>query len=126
MWWANPNRVWNERVSCNRNSSFASGIRRRKSSVDKSQDEADEGGAKQSARDSSESANLSSEIPETNEEKPSVEKSIRKPIAFNQNGGDEQVAKKKRGRKPKTESNDHSAVRFVSHQNFDIKNMSIV
>jgi len=91
------------------------GVRRRKSSVDKSQDEDDNEGNKQPVQDLSISAppEVKEEINPT--EKPSI--SLRKPIAFSQNGstilsGDEQVSKKKRGRKPKTETNNNSIVRF--------------
>jgi hypothetical protein len=61
-------------------------------------------------------------IPETNEEINPVEKpsvSLRKPIAFSQNGStglitDGEVIKKKRGRKPKSEINTEAdnTVRF--------------
>ncbi|CAF0737163.1 unnamed protein product [Adineta steineri] len=94
-------------------------VRRRKTSVEKNQNEEEgEGGEengenKQHARDSSISSN-SSLIPEVKTEetntteKPSV--SHRKPAAFNQNGSttleeDDQTVKKKRGRKPKSETN---------------------
>jgi hypothetical protein len=73
-------------------------VRRRKSTVD----EEDDGGAKQTVQETS----VPSVVPETTEEKTPVEKSVRKPIAFSQNGDDESVAKKKRGRKSKTETND--------------------
>ncbi|CAF4052599.1 unnamed protein product [Adineta steineri] len=92
-------------------------VRRRKTSVEKNEEEG-EGGEengenKQNARDSSLSSNSSliAEVKteETNTtEKPSV--SHRKPSAFNQNGSttleeDDQTVKKKRGRKPKSETN---------------------
>ncbi|CAF1561623.1 unnamed protein product, partial [Adineta steineri] len=101
-------------------------VRRRKTSVEKNEEEG-EGGEengenKQHARDSSLSSNSSliAEVKteETNTtEKPSV--SHRKPAAFNQNGSttleeDDQTVKKKRGRKPKSETNtlSNSTVRF--------------
>ncbi len=94
-----------------------SGVRRRKSSLDKSQDEEDDGGNKQRVQDLSVSS-IISPTPETNDEINTVEKpsvSLRKPIAFSQNGsttlsGDEQVLKKKRGRKPKTETNNNNSI----------------
>lgn len=88
------------------------GARRRKSSVDKSQDEEEDvGGNKQPVEDTS----VISTTVETNEEIKPIEKpsvSLRKPLAFSQNGStnDEQVSKKKRGRKPKTETNNNSIV----------------
>jgi hypothetical protein len=95
------------------------GVRRRKSSIEKSQDEEEDvGGNKQRVLDSSVSSVISSTPEVVNEEINTVEKpsvSVRKPIALNQNGstgasGDEQVLKKKRGRKPKTETNNDSIV----------------
>ncbi len=85
------------------------GVRRRKSSVDKSQDEEEDGSAKQPAQDASVSPTIA---PETIEEINPVEKSVRKPLVFSQNGDDEQVLKKKRGRKPKSETNNNLPVRF--------------
>ena len=95
------------------------GVRRRKTSVDKSQDEEEDGGNKRRARDSSASSATITPVPEANP----VEKSsvvLRKPIAFSQNGstiltGDEPGEKKKRGRKPKSEAQietNKSIVRF--------------
>jgi hypothetical protein len=78
--------------------------RRRKSSVDKSQDEEEDGSAKQPAQDASVSPTI---VPETIEEINPVEKSVRKPLVFSQNGDDEHVLKKKRGRKPKSETNNN-------------------
>jgi len=83
-------------------------VRHQKASLDKSQDEEDDSANKQRIRDSSASSIISS-TPEVNEETNIIEKpsvSLRKPVAFTQNGstiltGDEQVVKKKRGRKPK-------------------------
>jgi len=79
----------------------------------KSQDEEDIEAAKQPpAGDSSIS---STTLPEANEEITTpIEKSVRKPIAFSQNGGDEQVLKKKRGRKPKSETDDNLATPTIT------------
>jgi hypothetical protein len=63
-------------------------------------------------------SSIISPTPEANDEINTVEKpsvSLRKPIAFSQNGsttlsGDEQVLKKKRGRKPKTETNNNNSI----------------
>ncbi len=93
--------------------SIFTGVRRRKSTVD----EEDDGGAKQTVQESS----VPSVVPETTEEKTPVEKSVRKPIAFSQNGDDESVAKKKRGRKSKTETNDDLPTATVRFLSFDKK-----
>jgi hypothetical protein len=53
-----------------------------------------------------------------------VEKTVRKPIAFSQNGEEESAAKKKRGRKSKTEPNDESLTTTVRFLSFDRKQKS--
>jgi hypothetical protein len=74
-----------------------------------------------------------SSSPEANTETNTVEKSsmsLRKPIIFSQNGttpvvGDEQVLKKKRGRKPKSETNNNSIVRFCCFCKTSFENNSL-
>lgn len=94
---------------------FLLGGRRRKSSIDKSQTEEDDEGAKPSVADSSISPVVSTTTVEPKEEpeKPSI--SLRKPLAFTTpNGsGDEQSAKKKRGRKPKIETTDKDQITSI-------------
>ncbi|CAF0834456.1 unnamed protein product [Rotaria sordida] len=85
------------------------GVRRPKTSIEKSQNEEEDGGNKQHARDSSISSVIS--IHDVNDRINTVEKSpvsLRKSILLNQNDStalseDEQVVKKKRGRKRKSE-----------------------
>lgn len=94
---------------------FYTDVRRRKSSIEKVQEETEgeeeeeEGNKQQPVGDSSilSTAETTEEINPV--EKPTI--SLRKPLAFTQNGStDEQVSKKKRGRKPKIETNNNSIV----------------
>ena len=80
------------------------GVRHRKSTVDEEEDGV---AAKQSIP-------KPVVVPEVNEEA----NSIRKPVAFTQNGEDEQVPKKKRAKKVKTEPIDDASAPTVSFSAF--------
>ncbi|CAF3145247.1 unnamed protein product [Rotaria sp. Silwood2] len=110
-----------------------SGLRRRKISIEKFHHEEEDGGNKRRIRDSSTSSVVS--IHDLNDQTNTIEKSpvsLRKPISLNQNDStalseDEQVVKKKRGRKRKSEiqsetnNNLSNSINLITNDNEPMK-----